>query len=192
MKPLADAYADLALRSEILDAMADGSWHTAGSLADALGHSPRLLSHMLIRLVRLEVLHRDVRSVPTRYRRAKLEHLRERRVALKMFVGFERRSETDEIRRHDCRHETRCVCEVADAWEQATWCECPEVCDGFEAIPSHARVLIAQPLGGSLLSLLGSDDDEAVTAATPEERLRASRRASQRRRRARLKEQQEC
>jgi len=193
MKHPSQAIADLVLRTEILDAMADGGWYTANTLSSKLGHvSSRTLSHMLIQLVRLEVLHRDVRRTPTHYRRAQLEHLRERRVALKMFVGFEPRSDTDEIRRHDCRHETRCVCEVADAWEQAMWCECPEACDGFEAIPPHARVLIAQPLGGSLISLFGSDDDEVVTAATPEERKRASKRVSQRRRRARLKEEQEC
>jgi hypothetical protein len=190
MKPLADAYADLALRSEILDAMADGSWHTAGSLADLLGHPSRLLSHMLIRLVRLEVLHRDVRAVPTRYRRARLETLKERKVSLKMLVGFEARY--DEVRRHDCRHETQCVCDVAEAFPLSLWCECPETCEHFEEVPPHARVLASQPLGASLLDLLGSDDDETVTAATPEERLRASRRASQRRRRARLKEEQEC
>jgi len=182
------AIADLVLRTEVLDAMADGGWYTANALSEKLGHvNARTLSHMLIKLVRLEVLHRDVRRVPTHYRRAQLEHLRERRVALKMLVGFEQRpEEADEIRRHDCRHETRCVCEVADAWEQALWCECPEVCDGFEAIPPHARVLIAQPLGGSLLSLLGSDDDEAVTG-TPEERKRAQKRMQMRRKRAREK-----
>lgn len=187
MKSLADAYADLALRSEILDAMADGSWHTAGSLAGVLGHSSRLLSHMLIRLVRLEVLHRDVRAVPTRYRRAKLETLKERKVSLKMLVGFEARY--DEVRRHDCRHETQCVCDVAEAFPLSEWCECPETCEYLDEVPPHARVLAAQPPAKSLMALLGSDDDEIVAAAAPEERLRASRRASQRRRRARLKEQ---
>jgi DNA-binding HxlR family transcriptional regulator len=190
MKPLADAYADLALRSEILDAMADGSWHTAGSLADLLGHSPRLLSHMLIRLVRLEVLHRDVRSVPTRYKRAELEVLKERKVSLKMLVGFAERF--DEIRRHDCRNETQCVCDVAEAFPLSLWCECPDTCEYFEAVPPHARVLAAQPPAKSLMALLGSDDDEIVAAATPEERLRAQKRAQKRRQRTRLKEEQEC
>ena len=191
MKHPSQAIADLVLRTEILDAMADGGWYTANTLSSKLGHvSSRTLSHMLIRLVRLEVLHRDVRAVPTRYRRARLETLKERKVSLKMLVGFEARY--DEVRRHDCRHETQCVCDVAEAFPLSLWCECPETCEHFEEVPPHARVLASQPLGASLLDLLGSDDDETVTAATPEERLRASRRASQRRRRARLKEEQEC
>jgi len=193
MKHPSQAIADLVLRTEILDAMADGGWYTANTLSSKLGHvSSRTLSHMLIQLVRLEVLHRDVRRTPTHYRRAQLEHLRERRVALKMFVGFEPRSETDEICRHDCRHETRCVCEVAEAFPLSLWCECPETCEYFEEIPPHARVLAAQPPAKSLMALLGSDDDEIVAAATPEERLRAQKRAQKRRQRTRLKEEQEC
>lgn len=163
MKPIPPSIADLALRSDVLDAMADGGWYNARSLAAKMEHgaSSRELSRILIKLVRLEVLHRRIPTDgPTEYRRRVLEEHKRAKVALKMLVGFNTRF--DEVRRHECRRETQCVCEVASVMPDAEWCECPEECEYFEAIPTHAKLLAAQSLSANIMHMVGDADDEVV------------------------------
>ena len=175
MKPIPPSIADLALRSEVLDAMADGAWYNASSLATKMEYatSSRELSRILIKLVRLEVLHRRIPTDgPTEYRRKHLEQQRRAKVALKMLVGFVARS--DEIRRHECRLETQCVCEVVAAMPDAEWCECPEACEYFEAIPDHARILHALPPLTSVAHLQGEAEDDIVVRNHAREQARAA------------------
>jgi DNA-binding HxlR family transcriptional regulator len=182
MKPVQPSIADLVLRSEVLDAMANGAWYSAVSLHAEMPHvSPRELSRILIKLVRLEVLHRRIpQDGPTEYRRRVLEEQKRAKVALKMLVGFNERM--DEIRRHDCRHETACVSEVGSIMPDALWCECPEQCEYMEAVPAHARVLHAQALTTSAMHMIGDADEEVVLVKrkkidkrTPEQKREADR-----------------
>ena len=162
MKRPSRAVLDLVLRSEVLDAMADGNWYSATTLHAKMTHvSPRELSRLLVALVRLEVLHRRITSErPTEYRRRVLEQHREAKVRLRMLVGLTPRQ--DEVRRHDCRHETQCVCDVASLIPDAEWCECPEVCESFELVPPHARVLHAQTLMANAMHMIGDADEEVI------------------------------
>lgn len=181
MKRAPPSIADLVLRSEVLDAMANGAWYNAVSLHEKLPHvSPRELSRILIKLVRLEVLHRRIpQDGATEYRRRVLEEHRRAKVALKMLVGWNLRF--DEIRRHDCRHETQCVCDVAAVMPDALWCECPEQCEYLEAVPPHARVLHAQSLLSSAINMIGdADEDVIVKPPKKDHRTREQKREADR------------